>query len=89
MTSLRKLVLLIPKKYRKQLLDQNVIYRAKPNAQDPAMQVLHTVWTTFIDREGDYAIECAYCCQNIIKNFQGLQSELVALAQEENLLDKL
>ena len=89
MTSLRQLALLIPAKYRALLLDGNTIYKAIPNAQDSHMQILHTVWSTFVDPEGENDLGCPYCINNILTSFRDLQSELVALAKEEKLLDSL
>lgn len=89
MTSLRQMVVLIPVKYRALLLDQNVIYKAVPNSLDSHMQILHTVWATFVDPEGENDLACPYCINNILTSFRDLQSELVALAKEEKLLEAL
>lgn len=89
MSTLRDIALLIPFEYRKQILDENVIYKAVAAAGDRHMSILFTIWTHYVDPGTPLKQECGYCLTEILKNFRSLQDTFVELAKEEALLESL
>lgn len=80
---------LIPAKYRRKLLEENVIYKAAAQQEDPHMQVLWVVWTTFIDSSGALSKDCLYCLTTILENFKELEPHLVQRHKEDTMLDEI
>jgi hypothetical protein len=84
-----KLVAKIPKEYRDNLLAENVIYKACASKTDRHMLILFTIWTTYVDPNGENNLDCPYCINNILNNFKQLQPSLVEAAKNEKILDEL
>lgn len=88
-SALRDIALLIPAEYRKQILEENVIYKAVPASNDRHMSILFTIWTHYIDPGTPVKMDCPYCLADIIKNFQGLQEAFIEIAKDEAFLESL
>lgn len=85
--TLREIAERIHPNYRRRLLEENLIYKAIAIPNDAHMQVLFTVWTTFIDTSGLLDKTCAYCMVDILAQFKQLQPVLIELEKEAALLD--
>lgn len=75
---------LIPKKYRKEILEKNMIANAQGHFSDNNTTYLHTVWQHFVEPEIG---TCSVCLQRVLDNFRKMQQTLVDVARKESLLD--
>jgi hypothetical protein len=92
---------LIPPDFRRQLLENNEIYKAVPENNDLNMQVLFVLYSNFIDpnnamyayKSTDGYIEiqttCKICLNNIIAKFRELEPFLVQLEKEKQLYENI
>lgn len=90
--TLNELASKIPYKYRKQLLDGNVIYKAIADANDVQMRILIIIYENYVFPEGekiDLKSPCLICLNNILNQFKNLEQYLVILERESKLLDSI
>ena len=90
--TLNELASKIPYKYRKQLLDGNVIYKAIADANDVQMRILIIIYENYVFPEGekiDLKSPCFICLNNILNQFKNLEQYLVILERESKLLDSI
>lgn len=79
----------IPSKFRQQILNDNIIYKAVPAAGDNQMKVLVILYNTYIFTEGEpinMDNPCLACLGKILDIFKALEPELVTLEKENVLL---
>lgn len=75
---------LIPREYRDDILEKDMINKAQAVNSDNTMLYLHTIWKSYVDSMiGD----CALCLQKVLNNYRQLQPVLISLAKNEKLLD--
>lgn len=86
---LHQLARSIPKEYRDQILDENMIYKAIPASTDRHMRILFTIWTQYVDPNGENDLGCPYCVTNVLNNFKQLEQILIDIRKQEQILDEL
>lgn len=79
----------IPIEYRNNILINDRINKARPNAANEDANYLFTIWQIYVDREATLDINCGSCVQNILNNFKQLQPVLIELKKQETLLKNL
>lgn len=86
--TLYQLAKLLPEKYRRQMLDGNVIYKAIAKAGDAHMTMLVIYWNNYIDAGGTPVDDtCNICLNNILTKFKALLPHFVQLEKESQLLE--
>lgn len=77
---------LIPKEYRVEILELNMIQQAVGIPGDNSMHYLYNIWRTFIEPTiGD----CSLCYQRVLENFRKMQQTLIDMNVTEGLLDAI
>jgi hypothetical protein len=89
MSSLTTLAEMIPAEYRKEILETNMIGRAQAISSDASMLYLFTIWKNYIEPDENLNMACGFCLERILKNWKGLQDEMVRMEREEKLLGSL
>lgn len=92
MLSQKKIAAQIPAKFRKQILEDNVIYKAVPVSGDVHMKILGIVFENYVYPQGekiDWDNPCQLCLRNIHTQFKALEKFLVALEKESKLIDSI
>ena len=86
--TLYELSKVLPDKYRQQLLEGNVIYKAIPNSGDAHMKMLVIYWKNYFE-PGNQDIDetCNTCLNEILKKFKSLLPYLVQVEKEYQLLE--
>lgn len=82
----------IPAEFRRQLLNDNIIYKAVADTGDGHMAILIIIYRTYIFTDEppiDINNPCLKCLAKILKIFQTIQPELVILEKESKLLAEL
>jgi len=75
----------IPSLLRKEILEQNLIYKSAPISSDKHMQLLYTIYCTYIDPGGQHAPDCHYCLQEALNGFKELLPVMLDLQKAEEL----
>lgn len=78
---------LIPREQRKEIIDLDLIHKARADMADQRMNYLVTVWKEFIRPDFDPA--CNRCMASVLKNFKNMRSYLLELEVQDKLLDAL
>jgi hypothetical protein len=86
-TNFRTLAQLIPAKHRRLIVENNLIYKAIPQPGDLHMESLRIIWATCIEPNGNNDPSCNTCLNRILGNFRELETTLVEMVREDNLLD--
>ena len=101
MITLNDIAALIPPTFRRQLLENNEIYKAVPDNNDLNMQVLFVLYSQFIDpNNAQYAYKstdgyieilttCKICLNNVIAKFRELEPFLIQLEKEYQLYENI
>lgn len=82
----------IPVKFRKKLLEENIIYKAIPAAGDIQMSVLVILYNTYIFTESEpIAMDnpCLACLGKVLDIFKLLEPELVTLEKELKMMQSI
>lgn len=90
MSNARETAKLIPRQFRKELLEDNVIYKAIVKHGDTHMQILVIIYENYIFNEGkpiDMNNPCLKCLGKILEVFNLILPELINLEKESKLLD--
>lgn len=82
-----KIAELIPREYRKEILQTNMISRAIASSGNACMTYLATIWKNYVSPDED--LGCSVCLERILKNFRELQPVFVDLEKQSNLLSSL
>lgn len=80
----------IPPEFRRQLLNDNIIYKAVVTPGDTHMAILIIIYRTYIFSEEppiDINNPCLKCLAKILEVFRVIQPELVTLEKESKLLE--
>lgn len=83
--SLKRIALLIPPEYRKEILDLDMIGRAVGTSSDATMGYLIIIWKNYI--EPDFSPDCNLCIGRVLDNFRQMKKVLVELEKDSNLLN--
>ena len=81
---------LIPPMFRRQLLDNNWVYKAVVVANDPQMSILVVIYNNYIFSEGpavDMSNPCLACISKILDIFKLILPDLIELEKESKLLE--
>ena len=65
------------------------IANATTSPANYAMNLLFEAWYTFIEPHGEKKINCPWCRENILRNFQSLKPALIELEKEYQLLKEI
>lgn len=78
----------LPREYRQQLLDGNVIYKAIAKQEDTHMAMLFIYWKNYFE-PGNESLEmaCRSCLNSILEKFKMLEQYFVELEKEDQLLE--
>lgn len=87
MTRLRKTTELIPAEYRKEIIDLQLVEKAKAQTTDGTMQYLGVIWKNYI--EPDYDPVCNHCCIRVLDNLKLMLPVMIEIERESNLLKAL
>ncbi|MFA6060051.1 MAG: hypothetical protein WC756_17745 [Taibaiella sp.] len=87
--TLHQLAIAIPKEYRDQIIDENMIYKAIGASTDRHMRILFTIWSQYVDPHGDNDMGCPACINNILNNFKQLEPILIDIRKQEQILDSI
>lgn len=86
--TLYHLAKLIPDKYRTQILEGNVIYKAIPDASDVQMKMLFIIWSNYIEPTNkDLDEHCNSCLNSMLTKYKTLIPSFIQLEKENKLLD--
>lgn len=83
----RQIALLIPKKYRDKILEENLIYKAIATPEDRHMTILFTIWVEFVEPGKKEDGGCLICLGKILDHYRALKDTFIDLAKEDNLLE--
>ena len=84
MSNLRKIAMLIPAEYRKEILELNMIENATAIAGNESMHYLAVIWKNYI--EPDFSPDCNLCYARVLKNLKQMKSIFIELEKESNML---
>ncbi|KAA5532660.1 hypothetical protein F0919_17925 [Taibaiella lutea] len=87
--TLNEMAMAIPKEYRNQILEENMIYKSIASASDRHMRILFTLWTQYVDPHGENDLDCPMCVTNIFNNFKQLEPALIEIRKQEKILEEL
>jgi hypothetical protein len=90
--TIRQIAAQLPPKFRKHLVDENIIYKAVAQPYDTHMKVLVVYYENYIFREGekiDMTNPCMLCLGHVLEQFRILEPALIELEREANLLNEL
>ena len=85
--TLKKLAQQLPDKYRRQLLEDNVIYKAIARTGDVHMQMLIIYYNAYIDPSAPVDEQCNICLNNILQKFKVLEPIFIEIEKESQLLE--
>lgn len=78
----------LPTKYRRHLLDNNVIYKALPSGNDPHMEMLWIYWKGYFDTgAADFRNACNLCLNNVLSKFKLMEGFFIKIEKESKLLE--
>ncbi len=87
--TIKEIAKLIPANYRKEILETNMITHAQSTASDTGMYYLFTIWKNYVEPNADMKVECGFCLERILKNYNEMLPVLIELEKESNLLNGL
>lgn len=77
---------LIPKEYRDEILETNMIANAVGIPSDTNMHYLHTIWKNYVDSGIG---SCGVCYQEVLRQFREIQENMIELKKQESMLADL
>jgi len=77
----------LPDKYRRQLLEDNIIYKAIARVGDVHMKMLLIYWSHYMDTISPIDEQCNICLNEILKKYKDLEPIFVELEKEYQLLE--
>lgn len=87
--SLKRIAALIPKEYRKEILELNIIEHSafENGVPNGSMNHLIIIWKDYV--EPDFKAECNRCITRMMDNYKALKPTLMEMHKEEKLLNEL
>lgn len=77
----------MPSHIRKEILKRDLIRKAL--GQNEYMKYLFEVWYLYIEPNAEKQWECGICRSNVKENFLKIETELINLEKENNLLNAI
>lgn len=90
--TIKDVAALIPDKFRKQILDDNVIYKAVAKGPDMQMRILVILYRNYINPglpDIDMDNPCIRCLVDILDQFKSMEQYLVEIEREHNLIESV
>lgn len=84
MTGLEKNARLIPDEYRKEIIELDLVNKAKAQTTDGTMNYLGVIWKNYIDP--GYELTCNSCCDKVLKAFRLMLPIFINIEKENRLL---
>lgn len=84
-----QIVQAIPADLRKEMLQQNLIYKALPVVGDPHMKLLYEIWCGYVAPGDDHNPTCTYCLQECHRGWQQLQPLMIEQQRLADLEEQL
>jgi hypothetical protein len=85
--TLKQIASLIPREYRKEILELNMIDRAIAQSTDPTMHYLGIIWKNYVDP--NFTGDCNLCYGTVLTNLKNMKTTLVEMERESKLLDQV
>lgn len=85
--TLDQIAALIPAVERKEILEQNMVGKARPDLGNKNMQYLSNVWKKHVDCNLDTS--CPLCMVTVLNNYSQILPSLIKLEKESKLLESL
>lgn len=85
--TLQQIAHLIPKEYRKEILDTNMIVKAQGMAGNRDMDYLFTIWKSYVEPE--ITPDCNLCFQRVLTNYKQLLPVLIDIEKSARTLNSL
>ncbi|NCX93167.1 MAG: hypothetical protein EBX40_00610 [Gammaproteobacteria bacterium] len=87
---LKKQAARLPAKYRKQILEDNVIYKAVAQQGDTHMEILFLLYSNYYEPYNkSLRRDCVQCLHSILTKFQNMERSFIQLEREAKLLDSI
>lgn len=77
----------LPDKYRKHLIEENVIYKAIAKADDTHFKMLVIYWENYFDASLKVDTACNICLNGLLNKFKLLEPYFVQIEKESQLLE--
>jgi len=78
----------VPAKFRNQILEENLIYKAIPQPEDTHMKMLFIIWQNYIEPGNEMLdMACNKCLYEMLNKYKLLQPHFITLTKEDKLLD--